>query len=281
MKTIKTWLLSLSLGLLCSCSTLTLRKDESPQVSYDQADAVALVELVGEPTGFSGEFEVLRTWKGELPQRISVTGGSDGRGFEQGRYILYLHHQENGRFGSGLAAWNVHESNGKTFYPRLREFEKSIECGCKGYEKGGFDRQYLYERADLIVRAVVKRVRKRGIFTYADLEIVGFAKPLDLLIKQRLADDLRPPELLTVITAEEGSDCGYPATVEASDAEMAHDDDPNYYLFHLHAVGSVKTRDQEASLFTGVCSGNLHISEGMAWGDFRQMRRISKAANNN
>jgi hypothetical protein len=109
---------------------------------------------------------------------------------------------------------------------------------------------------------------------------VGFAKPLDLFIKEKLDDDFYTPELLTVITEEEGSDCGYPVTVEASDAEMAHDD-PNYYLFHIHTTRSSKTRDQETGHFTGVCSGNLHISEGMAWGDFRQMRRISKAANNN
>jgi hypothetical protein len=270
MKVIGTLLLSLFLGLWAACPAWAkCRKDETPQVSYDEADVVALVELVGDTRdyGSSGEFDVLRAWKAELPKRINIMPRPSIRGvstitslctyyFEHGgKYILYLYRAEDGTFSASYAAWNIHESTRKVFDDRLYELEKAAQCGCKGYEKGGFDRHYLYERADIIVEAIVERVRKRGMLTYADLRAVRFVKSGIQMRQLRM----------TIITEKEDSGCGYPVTV-AHDVKNDtrgtwKDPNPNSYVFYLHYDENPTEKDQETLYFTDICSGNLSSSE--------------------
>jgi hypothetical protein len=273
MKVIGTWLLSLSLGLWAACPAWAKcgGGHVTPQVSYDEADVVALVELVGEThdNGTSGEFNVLHTWKAELPKRINIMKPLLVRDLNtviglciyhfkhDGRYILYLHREKDGTFStdSDSDLWHIHESTRKAFDDRLYELEKAAQCGCKGYEKGGFDRHYLYERADIIVDAIVERVRKRGMLTYADLRSVGFVKsgvPMNSL-------------RMTIITEKEDSGCGYPVTV-AHDVKNDtrgtwKDPNPNNYIFYLHYDENPTEKDQETLYFTDICSGNLSSSE--------------------
>jgi hypothetical protein len=289
MKTIKTWLLSLSLGLLAACPAWAVcGKHDSPQVSYDKADVVALVELVGETrdNGFSGEFDVLRTWKAELPKRINITAPLSLRGmstitdictydFERvGRYILYIHREKDGTFSTGYAPWNIHESARKAFDDRLRTLEKAAQCGCKGYEKGGFDREYLYKRADVVVNAVVSHVWEKDAVSYANLRVVGFGKPMGFDL------GVVPWDItITVLIKEGDSDCGYPVTIEPSDAKTVRRFNPNNYLFYLYYDRDtvVKYGHGITGYSTNICSGNLHASEMMIW-NFWQMEQISKAA---
>jgi hypothetical protein len=266
MKVIGTLLLSLSLGLLAACPAWAMcGKHNSPQVSYDEADVVALVELVGETrdNGTFGEFDVLHAWKAELPKRINImepllVRGKDLRGISikcgyyfkhDGRYILYLHREKDGTFSTDSEPWNVHESARKAFDNRIRELEKAVECGCKGYENGGFDKQYLYERADIIVSAVVERVRKRGTLTYADLSVSSIGLNLH-------------SSRMIIITEKENPDCGYPVSVEPDNtSNIRFAENPNHYIFYLHYDENPTGKDQETRYFTDICSGNLNSSE--------------------
>jgi hypothetical protein len=275
MKTIKTWLLSLSLGLLAACPAWAkCGKHDSPQVSYDRADVVALVELVGETrdNGFSGEFDVLRTWKAELPKRINIMKPLSKRGvstvtglctydFEHdGRYILYLYREEDGTFSTGFAPWNVHESVRKAFDDRLRELEKAAKCGCKGYEKGGFDKVYLYKRADVIVDAIVSHVWEKDAVSYAKLKVINFEKPMGFKLGAALQDIT-----ITAVMKEGNSDCGYPVTMEmeAPNAGSVQRFNLNHYTFYLHYDRDTEEKYRVTGYSTNICSGNLHTSSGM------------------
>jgi hypothetical protein len=284
MKIIGTWLLIL--GFLFSCPVWATKcsMDGNPQVSYDKADAVALVRLVGKTrdNGYSGDFEVIRAWKAELPKRIVVmkppvsrnatTVGMCSYNFKHdGKYILYLTRQEDGTFSADVYSRNTHESQRKVFDSRLRELEKSDECGCKGYARGGFDRKYLYQRADIVVQAIVERAWKEGTINYADLKIIGFGKPYSFHDFVRMLP-------MTVVTEEGDSGCGYPITTEYFDYEkkLYGGSHANYYLFYLNYEIDTFDKSKITGYSTNICSGNLHWSEQMTWGLY-QMERDRRA----
>jgi hypothetical protein len=259
------------------------RGDESPQISYDNADVVALVRLIGEPrdNGLSGEFEVIRSWKATLPKRINIMESPPRVGHSvgtcayyfkyEGRYILYLTREEDGTFSTGYGPLNLHEFEGAgtanrssfkpngriAFHHRLRELENAAQCGCGGYEQGSFDTESLRKRADVIADAYVKRTWRKGTASYAELKLVS----QDEEKKYNDPFSAKWPSLI-VVTEDGDPDCGYPVIVEPG-VEIENEDNVKsidfYHRFYLHYDRDTEKKHSITGYSTNICSGNKPI----------------------
>jgi hypothetical protein len=244
----------------CLAYDCTPRND--PQDAYNKADSVALVRMIGKSDDHSfygGEFEVIRSWKQELPKTINLVRPKflwyDFS--REGEYILYLDRDEEGNLTARDCSGNIHESE-SAFHPRLLALEKAVECGCKGFDAQGFDAQYLYDRADVIMEAEVKYILEDKDKRYANINIHLFGKPYDLLLVSGethvMLEDKRP-------------DCADPSELERgyckqSDISSKKDcvyplEEGKRYLLYL------QLDDRIEGYKTNICSGNLELRDDL------------------
>jgi hypothetical protein len=220
---------------------------------HDAADLVVLARTAGvtkKETKTFAEIDASVLWSRfeheSSKMRLTVLM-EDGRrkdcGYPAGQQgkpsLLYLRRDQENGYSTDVCSGNLSYGQ-KGFDPRLafewRQPRPSIKktgtqgkCAC---EK--LDVLELYDRADAVVRANVKRIIGKGAARFVDLVNVVNLKKGELL-----------SEPLRIYTGDVDSECRYPVYGEGEG-----------YIFYLH-------RDKDGRFSTDYCSGNLGPRDGV------------------
>jgi hypothetical protein len=222
MKTVKFLFLSLCLSALLPFEALACQCGSShTQIFYDDADAVVLVQPVPET---KKTFAVIRSWKSDLPELVTVSGGGAchlrvGEG-DGPPILLYLKRYQDGVFGVPLCGGSLL----RDFDARVQWLDKVSACGCPSRNVQGW-----HDQADAVASADIVGIREEGDKKFADLKIL-------LTWKTEL------PASISVQT-EDGCGCGFPVRLEKPQPFR-------HYLLYLR-------RDENGQFSTDFCSGNL------------------------
>jgi hypothetical protein len=218
---------------------------------YSRADAVAHVKIIGigeeSPDGTAYiSLKILQSWKTKVLEpptltlryfdffyRHSIRENVGNIINKEG--ILYLNRDESGDFLlKGVCEGDIWDEDEENFRKRVQWLDRITVCGCKN-----FDAQSLHDAADVVVRARVEKVTKKGTETFADIDAV--------LLWSAFEYDWRVLRL-TVLTEDSRrrKECDYP--VKPGEG----------HILYLR-------RDEENNYSTDMCSGNTGVESRMAF----------------